>query len=500
MAIDKPNHETMLQCFEWYLPESHNLWRWLSSQAPSVAHAGFTTAWLPPAYKGQAGDSDVGYGVYDMYDLGEFDAKASVPTKYGSRMEYLQAIRAMQGNGVRVFADIVFNHRMGADGTEPVRTHEVNVDDRTRSDSTVVERTLNTVYDFPERGGVYSTFKWNWSDFTGTDYTTDDGTTGIMRFDGKQWSDNVSHERGNFDYIMGDDVDVNEPEVARELTDWGIWYTTTTGVDGFRLDAVKSIDAGFFAPWLRTMQRYGNHPGIAVGEYWSGDASELTSYLHDCNHCMMLFDVALHFRFEQASKNPEGFDLRGLAADTLYEREPTYACTFVDNHDTQPGQALESWVQPWFKPLAYACILLRDNVLPCVFFGDYYGVPHDLIPPMRFLPHMVWIRAHLLGDQVEAQPGDTAHSLCWVVEGNHPVCVVLNTGSSEVHRQVRNAALASHTLIDVCHPDAPATTDTQGQGMMRCPPRSCAIYIDADDYGVMLEALSGTPAAGTVCA
>lgn len=159
----------------------------------------------------------------------------------------------------------------------------------------------------------------------------------------------------------------------------------------------ESIDAGFFAPWLRTMQRYGNHPGIAVGEYWSGDASELTSYLHDCNHCMMLFDVALHFRFEQASKNPEGFDLRGLAADTLYEREPTYACTFVDNHDTQPGQALESWVQPWFKPLAYACILLRDNVLPCVFFGDYYGVPHDLIPPMRFLPHMVWIRAHLLG-------------------------------------------------------------------------------------------------------
>lgn len=155
MAIDKPNHETMLQCFEWYLPESHNLWRWLSSQAPSVAHAGFTTAWLPPAYKGQAGDSDVGYGVYDMYDLGEFDAKGSVPTKYGSRMEYLQAIRAMQGNGVRVFADIVFNHRMGADGTEPVRTHEVNVDDRTRSDSTVVERTLNTVYDFRTRRRVF---------------------------------------------------------------------------------------------------------------------------------------------------------------------------------------------------------------------------------------------------------------------------------------------------------------------------------------------------------
>ena len=67
------------------------------------------------------------------------------------------------------------------------------------------------------------------------------------------------------DYIMGDDVDVNEPEVVKELTDWGIWYTETTGVDGFRLDAVKSIDAKFFQPWLTTMREHGNHPDFAVG-------------------------------------------------------------------------------------------------------------------------------------------------------------------------------------------------------------------------------------------
>ena len=33
---------------------------------------------------------------------------------------------------------------------------------------------------------------------------------------------------------------------------------------------------------------------------------------------------------------------------------PEKAVTFVDNHDTQPCQSLESWVEPWFKPLAYA--------------------------------------------------------------------------------------------------------------------------------------------------
>lgn len=46
----------------------------------------------------------------------------------------------------------------------------------------------------------------------------------------------------------------------------------------------------------------------------------------------------------------------------------------MDNHDSQPGEALESWVQDWFKPLAYAIILLRADGYPCVFYGDYYGI------------------------------------------------------------------------------------------------------------------------------
>ena len=44
----------------------------------------------------------------------------------------------------------------------------------------------------------------------------------------------------------------------------------------------------------------------------------------------------------------------------------------MDNHDSEPGQALESFIENWFKPLAYALILLRKGGLPCVFYGDYY--------------------------------------------------------------------------------------------------------------------------------
>ena len=61
-----------------------------------------------PAYKGTAGVEDVGYGVYDYYDLGEFDQKGSIPTKYGTKDEYLEAIKALQDQGWR-FTQILYS-------------------------------------------------------------------------------------------------------------------------------------------------------------------------------------------------------------------------------------------------------------------------------------------------------------------------------------------------------------------------------------------------------
>jgi alpha-amylase len=44
------------------------------------------------------------------------------------------------------------------------------------------------------------------------------------------------------------------------------------------------------------------------------------------------------------------------------------------NHDTQPYQALEASIEPFFKPLAYALILLRYDGYPFIFYGDLYGM------------------------------------------------------------------------------------------------------------------------------
>ena len=75
----------MMQFFHWYTTGDGTHWNEAASRAKELAKAGFTGVWLPPAYKGTGGEGDVGYGVYDMYDLGEFDQKGSVRTKYGTR-------------------------------------------------------------------------------------------------------------------------------------------------------------------------------------------------------------------------------------------------------------------------------------------------------------------------------------------------------------------------------------------------------------------------------
>ena len=68
-------NKTMMQYFEWYYPENCTLWYRIKKDAQNLKNLGINMVWLPPAYKCASGIHDVGYGVYDLYDLGEFDQK-----------------------------------------------------------------------------------------------------------------------------------------------------------------------------------------------------------------------------------------------------------------------------------------------------------------------------------------------------------------------------------------------------------------------------------------
>ena len=216
--------KTLIQYFEWYLPADAAHWKRAAADAARLRDAGFTGVWLPPAYKGAQGCEDVGYGVYDTYDLGEFDQKGTVPTKYGTKDEYLAAVRALQEAGLEVLADIVLNHRMGADGCETVKAESSNPDDRLQDSGVESSISAWTRFTFPGRGGKYSAFQWDHTHFDGVDWDDRAKRKGVFHLDGKDWEGEVDDEHGNYDYLMGADLDMENPAVVEELDRWGYTY------------------------------------------------------------------------------------------------------------------------------------------------------------------------------------------------------------------------------------------------------------------------------------
>ncbi len=382
---------TMLQGFSWNLPADGQHWRRLGQMADRLVSEGITSVWMPPACKGQAGRGDVGYGVYDLWDLGEFDQKGSVPTKYGTRREYASAVVALQQAGIDVLGDIVLNHKMGGDEPEEIQARPVASDNRLYDMGPLEPITAWTRFEFPGRDGELDDFTWDWTCFKGVDYDSATDRNGVWLFEGKGWDDDVSHEMGNYDYLMGVDVDLHNQAVYDQLLKWGVWYLDASGVDGFRLDAIKHMSRSFYLRWLSDLRQATGRELFCVGEYWSPYAGDLSAYLGG-EHTMSLFDVPLHFAFYHASVDREHIDFAHMLDGAFVTADPVHAVTFVDNHDTQPNQALESTVQPWFKPVAYAIVLLREAGYPCVFFADLFGLPNDAIPAVAELPLLMEVR------------------------------------------------------------------------------------------------------------
>ena len=148
-------NETLMQYFEWYIKPEENLWNKVKENAKKLSEVGITDIWLPPAYKGAGGRLDVGYAVYDLYDLGEFNQKGTVATKYGTKDEYLQAIEELHKNNIKVYADIVLNHKIGADESETVYASEEENQNRNIDTTLPKKITAWTKYNFPGRNNRY---------------------------------------------------------------------------------------------------------------------------------------------------------------------------------------------------------------------------------------------------------------------------------------------------------------------------------------------------------
>ena len=314
----------------------------------------------------------------------------------------------------------------------------------------------------------------------------------VFLLDGKEFDHQVDLEKGSFDYLMGCDVDVKHPEVQQDIKKWGEWYHDTVGLDGVRFDAVKHVEAGFFPDWLKHVRAYTGSKVFAVGEYWSYEVESLHHFIQVTGGDVALFDAPLHRNFSDASKIGADYNMTQLFDGTLVKNEPMLAVTLVENHDTQPLQALESVVEAWFKPLAYALILLRRDGYPCIFYADYYGATYTdrgrdgetyeiNMPSHQFLID-VFLKVRkeqAFGDQLDYF--DHPNTIGWTRLGNQEnssrgLAVVMSNGSDGLKRmRVGSGNTRFHDVTG--HVTEMITTDEQGEADFRCKARSVSVWV-----------------------
>ncbi|RAL02187.1 alpha-amylase [Aspergillus ibericus CBS 121593] len=476
-----PDNTLLMQAFEWHVPDDKAHWRRLQHALPGLQAIGVDHIWIPPGCKAM-NPSGNGYDIYDLYDLGEFDQKGARTTKWGTRQELEELVAHAQALGVGVYWDAVLNHKAGAD--YPERFKAVKVDPKRRdveiSDPVEVHGWVG--FNFEGRGDQYSSLKYHWQHFSGVDWDDTRQENAIYKICGpnKGWASDVGQDNGNYDYLMFADLDYSHPEVREDVLRWGTWLQSVVPLKGMRLDAAKHFSTGFQKEFIDHMRQTAEGKFFVIGEYWSSDVRTLVRYLEEMEYRVSAVDVPLVENFSRMSK-ARGADLRQVFQGTLVQSKPDYALTFVANHDTQPGQMLENVVEPSFKPLAYALILLRQGGTPCVFYGDLYGINHGAHPMTPAcegkLPILMQARKlYAYGEQQDYF--DQPNCVGFVRYGNatHPsgLACVLSTGGPAQKRMYVGRRHAGEQWTDLLRRQ-PGADD---------PPGATTVTIDAAGYGV----------------
>ena len=151
---------------------------------------------------------------------------------------------------------------------------------------------------------------------------------------------------------------------------------------------------------------------------------------------------------------------------------------------------MEARIEGFFKPMAYALILLRVDGYPCIFYGDLYGIKGD--DPSEpacggKLPDICLARKlYSYGQQNDYF--DNAHCIGWTREGTWDkpfglACVMSNTGPNEKKMYV-GQDLAGEVWTDILGWNSQEVRiDEDGNGTFQCHGVSVSIFVNKDAAG-----------------
>jgi alpha-amylase len=318
-ALDGNSSDVMLQGFHWYSYQTYPWWGTIKNNAASIKADGFTMVWLPPPSDAA---SNEGYLPRRLELL---------DSKYGTRTDLVNALSALNANGVKPIADIVINHRVGTT---------------------------------------------DWADFTLPTW----GSNAVCR--GDEWAGATGNADTGDGFNAGRDIDHTQTFVQDGIVNWMNNSLKSIGFAGWRYDYVKGYNGSYVGSYnTRTT------PYFSVGELWTdldlnnpnAHRQLIMNWIDATGGRSAAFDFTTKGLLQQAVQYNEFWRLKDAAGAPAGAIGwwAAKSVTFIDNHDTGPSYpsgGQNHWPFPNGNQevmQGYAYILTHPGI-PCVYWVHFY--------------------------------------------------------------------------------------------------------------------------------
>lgn len=316
----------------------------IQQHLPYLKNLGVTTLWLTPLYQNDDATSDYhGYGATDEYE---------VEDHFGDMQDFQNLVAAAHQLGMKVLLDMVPNH---VGPNHPWATSQPTPG---WLHGTPAHHIDNSTYNFPPISDPHA---------VAANY--------IEALDG--WFVNTLP-----------DLAQENPLVAAYLLQNALWWTESSGIDGFRIDTFPYVPRSFWAYYHTAL--FATYPHFfTVGEvsdtdptvtsFWAGgqtgfdgiDTGLTTPF--DFPMYQAILDVVAHG--ESAKKI-----VAVLRQDRFYPH-PELLVTFIDNHD-KPRFLTEANGSREKLKLALS-LLATLRGIPQLYYGDEIGMAGGQDPDNR---------------------------------------------------------------------------------------------------------------------
>ncbi len=536
--------EVILQFFECEWDEMHR-------RTPEIAELGYDAVWIPSPCKSPVAGTikwaNVGYSLYDRFDLGEIPQRGAVATRYGDRGQLRHLVDHLHFSDVKVYPDIVFNHNGNGPnfhGYPGMRPNDFHVWADPGQPGGWRRAPRMSSYD-DIAGGYGGTFKEELVSLIDI-VTEPDGrfSSGAPNYAAEP-APFVRHPGQYANYPFHHPPDPLPAENVRQMLNrWAHWLGDAIDCDGFRLDAGKHVVREFYggpgetgrflheAQW-NFDQRRGNAYDAAVphlyqnevrrrdmlmfNEIFAGSAGYF-DYWRGGNVRMRYLDFPAKIQLVDPAFG--GGNL-GVLASIGVGLDPAEGVMFVQSHD-QGGPARLDLAHAW---------LLTKVGIPVVYFsgnniswadrnagrtwvlpgtGNALGDSNNVVPNLVFI-HNQFARGREWNRGADAD--FYAHERYTDANGNArpdpgegTLLVALNDGGYDQTKTLQSAFPAGTVLKDYTgNQGGTATVDGAGQVTITVPARGGQGFVcyaphiaEGPASGDALRFTSGGTPAGTL--